>query len=29
MSVRATLMGEGGRDGLNVRGISPVSQTCE
>ena len=29
MSVRATLMGEGGRDGLNVRGISPVSATCE
>jgi mono/diheme cytochrome c family protein len=29
MSVRATLMGEGGRDGLNVRGIAPVSATCE
>jgi hypothetical protein len=29
MSVRATLMGEGGRDGLNVRGISPVSAACE
>lgn len=29
MSVRATLIGEGGRDGLNVRGISPVNATCE
>jgi mono/diheme cytochrome c family protein len=29
MSVRATLMGEGGRDGLNVRGISPVNSTCQ
>ena len=29
MSVRATLMGEGGRDGLNVRGIFPVNATCE
>ena len=29
MSVRATLMGEGGRDGLNVRGISPVTAPCE
>jgi len=29
MSVRATLMGEGGRDGLNVRGISPVNATCQ
>ena len=29
MSVNATLMGEAGRDGLNVRGISPVSATCE
>ena len=29
MSVRATLMGEGGRDGLNVRAISPVNATCE
>lgn len=29
MSVRATLMGDGGRDGLNVRGISPVNATCQ
>jgi Cytochrome C oxidase, cbb3-type, subunit III len=29
MSVRATLMGDAGVDGLNVRGISPVSATCE
>jgi len=29
MSVRATLIGEGGRDGLNVRGIAPVTATCE
>ena len=29
MSVRATLIGEGGRDGLNVRGISPVNATCQ
>ena len=29
MSVRATLMGEGGRDGLNVRGITPVNATCQ
>jgi hypothetical protein len=29
MSVRATLIGEGGRDGLNVRGISPVDATCQ
>jgi len=29
MSVRATLMGDGGRDGLNVRGISPVKAACE
>jgi S-disulfanyl-L-cysteine oxidoreductase SoxD len=29
MSVGATLMGEGGRDGLNVRGISPVDATCQ
>ena len=29
MSVRATLMGDAGVDGLNVRAISPVSATCE
>ena len=29
MSVRATLIGEGGRDGLNVRGVSPVNATCQ
>lgn len=29
MSVNATLMGAAGADGLNVRAISPVSQTCE
>jgi Cytochrome C oxidase, cbb3-type, subunit III len=29
MSVSATLMGEGGRDGLNVRGISPVNASCQ
>ena len=28
MSVRATLIGEGGRDGLNVCGIAPVNATC-
>jgi len=29
MSVGATLMGDGGKDGLNVRTISPVNATCE
>ena len=29
MSVSATLMGEAGRDGLNVRAISPVKAACE
>lgn len=29
MSVTATLMGEGGRDGLNVRSISSVAATCQ
>jgi quinoprotein glucose dehydrogenase len=29
MSVAATLMGEGGEDGLDVRTISPVNATCE
>jgi hypothetical protein len=29
MSVRATLMGDGGAKGLNVQRVEPVSQTCE
>jgi hypothetical protein len=29
MSVQAALMGEGGSEGLNVRSIEPVSQTCQ
>ena len=29
MSVRASLMGEGGVDGLNVQKIDPVNATCE
>jgi hypothetical protein len=29
MSVGATLMGEGGKDGLNVRSIAAVTATCE
>jgi mono/diheme cytochrome c family protein len=29
MSVRAALMGDAGAEGLNVRSIEPVSQTCQ